>query len=107
LASFCEPRGCHRPAGLGRAHDEARFGRCGARQRKAQLALARPHHVVDGEDPAWLQDPAGLGEQRRHFFDVHADVQHVGAVERSGRERQRQGAGRPAASPITVLAPAL
>jgi hypothetical protein len=53
LASFCEPRGCHRPAGLGRAHDEARFGRCGARQRKAQLVLARPHHVVDETPPGF------------------------------------------------------
>ena len=76
--------------------DEAGFGLRRPGDREAQLFQAvLQHDVVDAENAAAVQHPSDLREEPRLVLDVHADVEHVGAVEGAGRERQIQGAALP------------
>src|SRR6266436_8485140 len=69
------------PIGRG-TFDKARLGARGPRHREAQLALAAlAHHVVDRETPSRFEHASHFGERLLLVVDVHADMEHVGAVE--------------------------
>ena len=92
LRSFeiSKPAAASSAAVVGGGRDKAGFGARRPRHGIGQRTVALAHHIVDTEHAPRDQDSADLGEQPGFVLDVHADMNHVRAVERSGREGERK-----------------
>ena len=88
------------PPIVGGAVQEARLRACGPGHRKRQFTFSDPHDVVDPEGGGGLQNARDLGEKLTLVLDVHAYVQHVGAVETAIGKRQFEGAALPIEDPL-------
>src|ERR1700676_1595144 len=73
-----------------RVRHEARFSRCRPRHGIGQLAVSRFHDIVYPEKRAWPQHAMDLRTELGFVLDIHADVQHVGAVESAIGEGHRK-----------------
>jgi hypothetical protein len=57
-----------------------------------EIAGPGAHHVIDTESRVRPQHARDLGGQSLLVFDVHADIQHIGAIEASFGEWHRKRA---------------
>ena len=88
------------PPIVGGALQEARLRACGPGHGKRQFTFSNPNDVVDSESGGGLQNARDLGEKLTLVLDVHAYVQHVGAVETAIGKRQFEGAALPIGDPL-------